>query len=702
MASLKQRAIRGVVVLTGALAALGVCAAEFPAVWPSAKPESEGLSTAHLHAFWRDMRRRKTDEFVVIRNDRIVFEGYANGFSRTKVHYTASLAKSLVGGMALMLAMNDGRISPDDLACKYVPQWADVPLRREITVRELASHSSGLSDSDDEDLPVLKTTGWEGDFWKFYRGFKPGRDPFTLSRDYAPMVDRPGAGEHYSNPGFAMLSYCITASLRGAPQQDLRSLLADRLMKPLGVPADEWSVGYGTTVDVDGLPLVASWGGAAYSANATARIGRLLLRHGNWQGRQLISPAVVDEATRYCGEPGAWGLTWWTNVGAGGTVVFPGMPKDAYFGAGAGDQTLLVIPSLGVIVVRYGQSMDWDDNGSYFFVDVGKYIVRDLRGRGPVPPYPASPVIKSVVWAPPATVVRRARGSDNWPVTWGADGALYTAYGDGHGFAPYVPEKLSLGFARVTGGPDRFSGRNVRSHTGEQFGDGPSGKKASGLLMMDGVLYMWVRNAKSSQLAWSFDDGTSWNWSRWTFADYFGCPAFLNFGRNYSGARDGFVYVYSPDMDDAYSSGDQLVLARVPCNRIRDRRAYRFFVRIGPDGQPIWSSDPYVRGGVFVDPGACRRCHVTYDAALKRYLLVMPVGDGETRVGRGLAIYDAPEPWGPWTTAYYTAKWDMAPGESEDIPSKWLGSDGRTMRLVFSGDDDFCVRKSTFVLGARR
>ena len=42
---------------------------------------------------------------------------------------------------------------------------------------------------------------------------------------------------------------------------------------------------------------------------------------------------------------------------------------------------------------------------------------------------------------------------------------LRTAYGDGWGFDPRVPEKLSMGFARITGGPTDFAGENIRSGT---------------------------------------------------------------------------------------------------------------------------------------------------------------------------------------------------------------------------------------------
>ena len=45
------------------------------------------------------------------------------------------------------------------------------------------------------------------------------------------------------------------------------------------------------------------------------------------------------------------------------------------------------------------------------------------------------------------------------------------------------------------------------------LGDGAEGRKASGMLMVDGVLYMWVRNAGNAGLAWSSDRGRSWTWS---------------------------------------------------------------------------------------------------------------------------------------------------------------------------------------------
>ncbi len=208
---------------------------------------------------------------------------------------------------------------------------------------------------------------------------------------------------------------------------------------------------------------------------------------------------------------------------------------------------------------------------------------------------------------------------------------------------------------------------------------------------------MWVRNAANSRLAWSTDRARTWTWSNWKFTESFGCPSFLQSGKNYAANHDDYVYIYSPDSDTAYVPADRLVLARVPQDRIHQREAYEFFTQLSSAGDPAWSHKLEDRGAVFSNRSACARSHVTYNPGLKRYLLTMPVPGGDTRFVGGLAIYDAPEPWGPWTTTFYTDAWDVGPGESASFPSKWLSADGHTAWLAFSGDDNFSLRSVTFL-----
>jgi hypothetical protein len=291
--------------------------------------------------------------------------------------------------------------------------------------------------------------------------------------------------------------------------------------------------------------------------------------------------------------------------------------------------------------------------------------------------------------------MRKAKGSDNWPITWADDDHLYTAYGDGNGFEPFRKEKLSIGLVRIEGIPPNLKGINIPSPTLDAKGNGARGRKASGLLCVKDVFYLWVRNVASSQLASSSDHGQTWTWADWKFTNRFACPTFLNFGRNYAGARDRFVYIYSHDSHSAYERADRFVLARVAQDRICDRVAYEFFVGLDANAQPQWSSDIASRGAVLTNPGMCYRSSVSYHPGLKRYLWCQTGAGEDTRFAGGFAIYDAPEPWGPWTVAFQTKQWDVGPGESMHLPTKWMNSN--ELWLLFSGDDCFSLRRGRII-----
>src|SRR5262245_7744161 len=646
---------------------------ERPYAWQTAAPESQGLSAQKLETLRKGLATRNTKALLIVHRDRIILEWYAEGHSAETKHYCASMAKALAAGLSLAVALDDEHLTLDDRAAKFIPAWKDDARKSQITIRHLGSHTSGIEDAEQDRMPHDKLTGWKGDFWK---RLDPPSDPFTLARDKAPALEEAGKKLRYSNPGIALLTWCVTASLKDAKDRDVRSLLRDRIFRPIGVKDGDWSIGYGRTFTVDGLPLVASWGGGNFTARTTARVGRLMLRQGDWEGKQVLSKKSFRLVTSDAGTPGNAGMGWWSNND--GTVA--SLPRDAFWGSGAGHQVLLVVPSLDLIVVRNGENLD---PKSAYDEALHKHLFDALPpALEPELPCPRSSVIKGIEWAPKESVVRKAQGGDNWPLTWGDDDALYTAYGDGRGFEPFIKEKLSLGFAKVTGGPDDFTGVNIRSETGEQKGDGKVGKKASGILMVDGVLYLWVRNAGNAQLAWSADRGKTWIWADWKLTTGFGCPTFLNFGKNYAGARDGFVYVYSLDADSAYVPADRMVLARVPKDCLRDRAAYEFLREVATDGRPVWTREISERGPVFTHPGKCYRGGVTYCAPLKRYLWCQILPGGEPRFAGGFGVYDAPEPWGPWTTAYFTEFWDVGPGETSSLPTKWMSTDGRTLHLV--------------------
>ena len=144
-----------------------------------------------------------------------------------------------------------------------------------------------------------------------------------------------------------------------------------------------------------------------------------------------------------------------------------------------------------------------------------------------------------------------------------------------------------------------------------------------------------------------------------------------------------------------------MVLARVPKAQLLERDAYEFFVAVDRCNVPRWTSQFAQRGSVFEHAKRCMRSGISYNAGLGRYLwwqqLPRKVHD-DTRFNGGFGLYDAPEPWGPWTTVYFTHEWDTGPGDTGSLPPKWMSEDGCKCHLVFSGYDYFSVRQVTFGL----
>jgi CubicO group peptidase (beta-lactamase class C family) len=535
--------------------------------WATATPGSRGMSAAALDKVAAYAQEHGGVSGCVIRHGFLVKE-WGDTSARADIK---SAAKGAFGATALGLAVDAGLVELDDPARGHLPEIGgdnpgnDPAWLGAITIRQLATMTAGFDD---------------------------GRPPR--------LVYRPGTRGIYSNDTANMLAEILTVKF-GA---DLATVVKQKVLDSIGVDESQWRWRENRyrPKTVHGLTAREFASGITITHRALARIGYLYLREGRWKGRTLLSREFIRTATRPTELPAPYpyyGFYWGSN--AKGTL--PDVPRDLFWALGMGDSILAVCPSLDLLAVRLGagttrsqlppETDEWEKKVGGLFKLVADAVVDPAASTAAVTataatadPYPRSPSIAKLTWAPAATIVRKARDSDNWPLTWADDDHLYTAYGDGTGFDPKVPEKLSLGLARIEGGPDDFTGVNLRAPGAEQKGDGKKGRKASGMLMVDGVLYMWVRNAGNAQLAWSADRARTWTWADWKFTTSFGCPSFLNFGKDYAGARDDFVYVYSHDSASAYEPADRLVLARVPKGRIRDRDAYTFFRGLDAAGRP--------------------------------------------------------------------------------------------------------------------
>jgi hypothetical protein len=313
----------------------------------------------------------------------------------------------------------------------------------------------------------------------------------------------------------------------------------------------------------------------------------------------------------------------------------------------------------------------------------------------PPTPYPRSTVIRELKWHW-ETYTNAAIGSDLWPITWGPDGNLYSAWGDGGGFGGGDHDgRVAMGIARLEGIPPHWRGVNVNGGKNpEHPASFPRKGKTGGLLFVNTILYALVNLQDgvwpdvNHALEWSTDFGATWSKADWLFAKgrgIFQPGIFLNGASNYSGlpaSAAGYAYIYGAK-HFAAPKPDLICLARVPTDRLKDHAAYEYFQGADGNGQAQWTANQTQAGAVFHDPNGDGVGSVVYAPALKRYLL------GTFHGGPGqVSVFEGPTPWGPWSTICYLENFGGMGADGEglilEFPQKWMSADGLTLWCVFS------------------
>ena len=148
---------------------------------------------------------------------------------------------------------------------------------------------------------------------------------------------------------------------------------------------------------------------------------------------------------------------------------------------------------------------------------------------------------------------------------------------------------------------------------------------------------------------------------------------------------------------------NQMVMFRVPKERVLERSAYEFFVSRRDDGTANWSREIQARGVVHTFPPGWvnRSTHpyawhpsVVYNAALGTYLMAN-WGMGCDRNGHWfgkpsyLGFWTAPRPWGPWTQIHEETAWTPAGDRGArayqpQIIPRWMAPDGQSFWLVWT------------------
>lgn len=268
-----------------------------------------------LRALVDAARAAHSDALVVVHDGQLLVDE-TFGTDREPLE-TMSMTKS-IAALAIGFLMREGRITSLDVPLARffpgAPDW-DEPPRSTITLRHLLTHSTGLAAEAHTGL--------------VYQA--PDVVRLALLAD---VVGQPGVDFVYNNQATNLLAGVVEA----AAGEPLHDYLAARLFAPLGITEWAWTK--------DPLGHAHGMSGLALTALDLARIGQLMLDRGTWDGRALLDPAWVDEATQGGRDPFPFiGLLWWR-------VPRDALPTLGFEARGFLGQALLVLPAQRLIVVR--------------------------------------------------------------------------------------------------------------------------------------------------------------------------------------------------------------------------------------------------------------------------------------------------------------------------------------------------------------
>ncbi len=263
-----------------------------------------------LEALKKRAAELDTDVLVVLVDGKVVLQTWLVGRPRKLI--SASVTKSVVA-MAIGRLVTLGKLRVDQPVADFYPEWRQ-GRKKLITVRHLLTHTSGLQvRSDEEEI-----------------GISPDLVQLALA---AELVSDPGSRFEYNDKAMAILAG-IVEKVAG---KRLHVFLREEIFAPLGIVDTSW------TLDPAGNPY--AMGGLELWPIDLVKIGQLMLDGGRWQGREILSPDWVKEATTPSERNPDYGYLWWLYRDEQGTVV-------GYGGAGHQGQHVVVFPALRMVAVR--------------------------------------------------------------------------------------------------------------------------------------------------------------------------------------------------------------------------------------------------------------------------------------------------------------------------------------------------------------
>ena len=294
-----------------------------PAIKEVLKIEAKGKG---FNSFEDLVSKNKSVAFLIIRNDSILYENYFNDYADSSIVPSFSMAKSVIS-MLLGIAKGEGFIKDESQPITdYLPELKNKGGFEKITLKDLLQMESGIKSSENYYSPFSHVA-------KLYYGRNQMRMINNLKTE-----EPPEKGFKYKSINSLLLGLI----LERATGKHITDYLQEKIWTPLQMEFDaSWSL------DKKKNGLEKTFCCLNVRARDFAKLGRLYLNKGNWNGKQIVPIEWVRKSTTNSPNNSVWwyGYQWWHAD-----------PNDGDFYAdGFLGQFIYVYPAKNIIMVRLGK-----------------------------------------------------------------------------------------------------------------------------------------------------------------------------------------------------------------------------------------------------------------------------------------------------------------------------------------------------------
>jgi CubicO group peptidase (beta-lactamase class C family) len=281
------------------------------------------------------LKINNTVAFIIIKKDTIVYEKYFDDYNKESIVPSFSMAKSVVS-MLIGCAIDDGLIqSIDEPITNYLPEFKKNGFEK-VTISHLLNMTSGINFNESYYNPF-------GNAASIYYGRNLKKEMLKLK-----LNPNNTNSFSYSSGDTQLLGLILESSLKG---KKISNYLEEKIWKPIGMEYNaSWSLDKKNGLEKTFCCLNSV-------ALDYAKLGRLYLKKGDWNGKQILSKEWVEKTTKSeNNKSGVWYYQnhWWISDKV----------EMSFRAEGILGQYIYVNPKTETIIIRlgrnYGKNVGWN------------------------------------------------------------------------------------------------------------------------------------------------------------------------------------------------------------------------------------------------------------------------------------------------------------------------------------------------------